>query len=261
MWLDLPAPVIIAHRGDSVHAPENTLAAFNLAMQNGAVAIEFDVKLTIDGHVVVIHDQTADRTTDGSGRVTQMRLAELKELDAGSWFSAQFRSEHIPTLDEVFTGLDKRLYMNIELTNYTTPFDALVPRVVELVKRHNLQSRILFSSFYARNLKHVQTLLPEVPYGLLTLPGWMGMWGRTFGWRAHYQTFHPHYSDVYSSMVNRVHAQGKRLNVWTVNGEADMRRMLGMGVDGLITDDPASARRLLGRKFSPPFLPLMHRNG
>jgi glycerophosphoryl diester phosphodiesterase len=245
MWFDLPVPAIIAHRGDSVHAPENTLAAFNLAVQHEE-AVEFDVKLTIDGQVVVLHDQTVDRTTDGSGRVTQMRLAELKELDAGSWFSDQFRGEHIPTLDEVFTDLGEQLYMNIELANYITPFDTLVSRVVELVKKHHLESRILFSSFFARNLNQAQTLLPEVPCGLLTLRGWMGMWGRTFGWRGNYQTFHPYFTDVHSGMINRVHAQGRRLNVWTVNGEADMRRMLGMGVDGLITDDPTTARRLLG---------------
>src|SRR5690242_19186833 len=98
----LPNPLVFAHRGASAYAPENTLAAFELARRQGAPAIEFDAKLSSDGRVVIIHDQTLERTTDGAGRVRDLSLAALRELDAGSWLSAQFRGEKIPTLDEVF---------------------------------------------------------------------------------------------------------------------------------------------------------------
>src|SRR3990172_9288447 len=128
-------PLIFAHRGASAHAPENTLAAFRRALDDGSPAIEFDVKLSADGHAVVIHDQTVDRTTDGHGRVRELTLEQLKALDAGGWFDSAFRGERIPTLDEVLASLDRRALMNIEFTNYASPFDGLVPKVTLLVKK------------------------------------------------------------------------------------------------------------------------------
>jgi glycerophosphoryl diester phosphodiesterase len=247
MWSQLPSPVVIAHRGDKVHAPENTLSAFRLAAEKGADAVEFDVKLTADGQVIILHDPTVDRTTNGSGRVATLPLVALRDLDAGAWFSEQYRGERLPTLEEVFETVGRRIYMNVELTNYSTPSDALVPKVVELVKKHGMEDRVLFSSFLARNLRKARLLLPEVPRGLLTLSGLLGAWGRTFGWRRGYAALHPYLTDVDAGLVDRLHAAGKRINVWTVNAEADLKRMIGLGVDGLFTDDPALALRLLGR--------------
>jgi glycerophosphoryl diester phosphodiesterase len=247
MWTELPRPIIIAHRGDKAYAPENTLAAFKQAAEKGADAIEFDVKLTADGQVVVLHDQTVDRTTNGTGNVARLPLAALRDLDAGVQFPGQFPGEKIPTLDEVFETVGLLLHMNVELTNYATPGDALVPKVVELVKKHRLQKQVLFSSFFVRNLRKASTLLPEVPRGLLTLSGLLGFWGRTFGWRSDYYALHPYISDLNAGLVYRIHAAGKRIHVWTVNADADLKRMVGLGVDGVITDDPALALRLLGR--------------
>ena len=247
MWTDLSRPIVIAHRGDKTHAPENTLAAFKLAAEKGADAIEFDVKLTADGQVIVLHDQTVDRTTNGTGKMSELPFAALRNLDAGAWFSEAFPGERIPTLDEVFETVGKRLYMNVELTNYATPGDDLVPKVVELVKKHGLQNRVLFSSFFARNLMKARSLLPEVPRGLLCMPGLVGFWGRTFTWRGDYFALHPHLADADPGLVNRVHAAGKRVHVWTVNAEEDLKRMIGLGVDAIFTDDPALALRLLGR--------------
>jgi glycerophosphoryl diester phosphodiesterase len=247
MWSDLKTPVIIAHRGDSAHAPENTLAAFTMAADKGAEAIEFDVKLSADGQVIVIHDQSVDRTTDGTGDVKHLSLAALKELNAARRFDGQFPGERIPTLDEVFETVGGRLHMNVELTNYATPGDALVMKVVEIVRKHNLQSKVLFSSFFPRNLKRAATLLPEVPRGLLAWAGWLGVPARGWIWRKGYFALHPHLSSVDLALVERLHAAGKRLNVWTVNSEDDLKRMIGLGVDGLFTDDPQALARCLGR--------------
>lgn len=247
MWTDLASPVVIAHRGDKAYAPENTLSAFKLAAEKGADAVEFDVKLTADGQVIVLHDQTVDRTTNGTGNVAKLSLAVLRELEAGMQFPGQYPGERIPALDEVFETVGKRIYMNVELTNYSTPNDALVPKVVELVKKHGLQSRVLFSSFFAHNLQKARLLLPEVPRGLLTFPGLMGLWGRTLGWRGDYTALNPYMTDVNAGLVDRIHAAGKRVNAWTVTAEADVRRIIGLGVDGIITNDPALVLRLLGR--------------
>lgn len=243
-----PRPAVIAHRGASAHAPENTLAAFELAVQQGADAVEFDVKLTRDGHVVVLHDQSVDRTTDGSGDLRAFSLAALRELDAGVRFAERFRGERIPTLEEVFETIGRRIAMNVELTNYATPFDALVPSVAALVRRFGLEKQVLFSSFLPHNLRRAKRLLPEVPCGLLTWAGWMGWWGRTFGYRSGvYQAVHPNLRDVNAALVKRFQAAGRRVHVWTVNAEADLRRMFEASVDGVFSDDPALALRLLGR--------------
>jgi glycerophosphoryl diester phosphodiesterase len=247
MWTDLTRSIVIAHRGDKSHAPENTLAAFQLAAEKGADAVECDVKLTADGQVIILHDQTVDRTTNGTGNVSRLSLAALRKLDAGAWFSGQFRGERIPTLDEVFETVGKHLLMNVELKNYATPGDDLVSKVVELVKKHAVQDRILFSSFLPSHLRKARLLLPQVPRGLLCIPGRLGWWARTFGCCGDYFALHPHLTGVNLGLIHRVHAAGKRVHVWTVNAEEDLKRMIGHGVDAIIADDTELALRLLGR--------------
>ena len=237
-------PVIFAHRGASAHAPENTLAAFELAIAQGADAIELDAKLSADGQVVVIHDSTVDRTTDGWGRVRDLPLAELKALDAGSYFSENFKGEKIPTLEEVFESVGRRTFINVELTNYDTRRDDLVETVCRLVKKHNLQKRILFSSFVAGNLSEARSYLPEVPRGLLAMSGLLGVWARSFGFTfGKYDALHPNVKDLTQQEVNRVHRLNRRVHVWTVNEEQNLRRLINWRVDGIFTDDPELAVR------------------
>lgn len=245
MLESLPQPMIFAHRGASAHAPENTLAAFELALAHGADAIELDVKLSADGHAVVIHDTTVDRTTGARGKVKELTLASLRALDAGSFFSAAYHSEKIPMLEEVFEAVGKRTFINVELTNYNAPRDHLVETVCMLVKKFGLQKRVLFSSFFASNLSKARALLPETPCGLLALPGLLGAWARSFGFAfGEYQALHPHVRNATQQQIQRAHRLKRRVHVWTVNVEADMRRLFGWGVDGIITDDPQVAMRV-----------------
>jgi len=239
MLESLLRPTIFAHRGASAHAPENTLAAFELAAAQGADGIELDAKLSADGHVVVIHDPTVDRTTDRPGRVKDLSLAELRSLDAGAFFVEKYRGEKVPTLEEVFEALGKRMFVNVELTNYTTPGDHLVESVCRLVKEFGLQKQVLFSSFFASNLSKASGLLPEVPRGLLASNGLFGAWARSFGFAfGKYQALHPNVEDVTPQQVRRVHRMRRRVHVWTVNTAEDMRRLFRWGVDAIFTDDP-----------------------
>lgn len=246
---NLPRPVIFAHRGASAHAPENTLAAFKLALDHGADGVELDAKLTTDGQVVVIHDQTVKRTTGAEGVVRQMSLAQLKALDAGSFFGAQFAGEPIPTLGEVFAAVGQRTLINVEITNYTSVWDALPDRIADLVEEYGLQERILFSSFHPSNLLRIRRRLPDTPAALLTQEGGAGRLLR--GWLGRLfarEYIHPYYTDVDRDWLDGEHRRGRRVNPWTVNDPVEIQRLYKLGIDGIITDDPLFARQILEEK-------------
>jgi glycerophosphoryl diester phosphodiesterase len=174
-----------------------------------------------------------------------LSLADLKKLDAGSFYSEKFLGEKIPTLEEVFEAVGKRTFINVELTNYKTPRDHLVEMVCMLVKKHQMQKRVIFSSFLASNLSKAASYLPEVPRGMLALDGALGSWARSFGFVfGKYQALHPHVSDMTQQEVSRVHRLKRRIHVWTVNEEENMRRLFDWGVDGIFTDDPPLALRV-----------------
>lgn len=248
MFDDLPKPLILAHRGDSAHAPENTLPAFERAVQCGADGVELDVKLSADNQVVVSHDPSVDRTTDGRGRVSNMTVSELGRLDAGSSFSEEFRGTRLPRLEEVFEAIGGKCIINVELTNVANPFDEVVGKVCDLVRRHGLQDRILFSSFFGNQLRTARRLLPEVPRGLLALGGWKGAWARSFQFMfGDFDALHPNQSDVNPAQVSRVHQLKRRIVVYTVNKPEEVGRLKEWGVDGIITDDPVMALQAVGR--------------
>jgi glycerophosphoryl diester phosphodiesterase len=242
----LPSPTFFAHRGASAYAPENTMAAFDLALRQGAEAIELDAKLTADGKVVVIHDQTINRTTEGDGRVKDLTFAQLRELDAGSHFDFAFRGEPIPSLDEVFAALGHLLYINVELTNYNSITDSLPEKVANLVKRHNLSRRVIFSSFNPIALVRIRRAIPEAPIGLLAQAGSKGAWARSWAGRLiGANSLNPEVSDVTQSLIEANHRIGRRVFVWTVNQAEEMRRLFALKVDGIFTDDPVLARQIL----------------
>ena len=242
----LPKPVLFAHRGAKAHAPENTLSSFRLAVEHGADAIELDVKLTADGEVVVLHDTTLDRTTNGHGLLKDHSFAQVRALDAGSWFSADFAGEPVPTLAEVFEAVGQQLFINIELTNYTTPRDALVEKVVDLVRQYHMEESVLFSSFLSLNILKVRRWMPDVPAGLLADVGWAGFLARSpFGRRIAPAILHPYVADTTTELITAQHRLGRRVHVWTVNDPEDMRRLYRDGVDGIFTDDPRLARQIL----------------
>ena len=241
------APLVIAHRGACRYAPENTLASFRLAADQGADAIELDAKLSVDGVVMVIHDPTVDRTTGASGAVAALSRARLKQLDAGSFKAPQFAGEPIPTLEEVFAAVGQRLLINVELTNYANPGDALVQKTVDLVRAFHLEEKIIFSSFHPLNLWRARRLLPQVPVALLAMPGGAGWLARSAllrGLSPH--AVNPYFSDAGRDYIQRQHRHGRKVNVWTVNEPGDLERLAHDGADGLITDDPPAAFAAVG---------------
>ncbi|MEP7199675.1 MAG: glycerophosphodiester phosphodiesterase family protein, partial [Chloroflexota bacterium] len=165
-------PLNLGHRGALSLAPENTLAAFAVAREVGADGVEFDVQLSADGQLVIIHDDTVDRTSDGHGLVNALTLAELKRLDVGRWFGAQFAGERIPTLQDVFDLLGRQMLLNIEIkskSGVTTDDgdNGLIAKVVECVQRNGMGDCVLISSFNFASLRRVRQLDPTLRIGAL----------------------------------------------------------------------------------------------
>jgi glycerophosphoryl diester phosphodiesterase len=238
-------PLNIAHRGASGHAPQNTMAAFLLAAEMGADGIELDVHLSADGELVVIHNHTVDETTDGHGPVSALSLADLQQLDAGSWFDPRYAGERIPTLRQVFEGVGQRLLINVEIKvapGHHPP--DLEREVVHLIEEEGMADRVLVSSFSPRSLRRVQRLNSHILLGVLYsrpvfLPSmlrWLGL---------SYDALHPPYPLVNTRTFTRARRQGKQVNVWTVNDAIEMRRMRDLGVDGIITNYPDVLSRVL----------------
>jgi glycerophosphoryl diester phosphodiesterase len=242
----LKSPVIFAHRGSSVYAPENTLAAFKLAIQQQADAIELDATLSADGQVVVIHDETVDRTTDGTGWVNSLTLTELKRLDAGSKFNPIYHSEKIPTLMEVFEAVGNQTLINVELKNFASPMDDLPDKVVLLIKEYGLDRSVILSSYNPIALIRARFLLPKVHTGLLTISGLANVTLRSrlvrFG---PLLALHPAYVEVTPELVRTAHQMKCRIHAYTVKQADQMQQLFEMGVDGIFTDDPPLAQKIL----------------
>jgi len=219
------------------------LAAFRLARDAGADAIELDARLSADGAVVVHHDTSLDRTTNGTGDLSQMDLNDLKSLDAGVRFDARFAGERIPVLDEVFEDLGRQLLINVELKNYERIFDPLAEYVVRVIRHHGLERRVLLSSFNPVSLRTVSRLAPEIPRGLLLWHGQKPMTQEVFRRIAVFDACHPHERMTERQAIADDHARGRRVHVWTVNDADRMRELLLLGVDGLITDALDAARQ------------------
>lgn len=239
--------MIIAHRGASAYAPENTMAAFELAIKQRADMIEMDAKLSADGHVVIIHDRTVDRTTNRSGHVSSFTLAELQGFDTGSHFDQKFSGEKILSLEEVLWTFGDEILLNIELSNYTSPFDALPDRVARLVNEFNCSTQIFVSSFHPIPLRRFRKLLPGIPLGFIARRGLSGSLSRSWLGKkiVPYQVIHVEKSDLSQELLARAHKVGKRVHTYTVNSVQEMKHQLSLGVDGIITDDPLTARQLL----------------
>lgn len=252
-------PSVIAHAGAQGYAPSNTLEAFALALELGADTLEMDLQLTADGHVVVIHDGTVDRTTDGEGRVADFALADLQELDAGWYFEGdgdfpyRGRGVRIPTLAEVFETFPD-VFMNIEMK--TDSGADIIQAVADLVTAHDREEEVLVASFSADYLRQFRALMPGVltsmaeeeirTFYILHFAG-LHRWWRPPGEFFQVPEYHDDTHVVTPRFVRAAERLGIDVHVWTVNEPADMRRLLDTGVHGIITDYPNRLVTEVGR--------------
>ncbi len=232
--------LIIAHRGASGYAPENTMAAFEKALEMGAEGIELDVHLTADGEIVVIHDHTIDRTSDGKGMVGALTLEEIRKYDFGAWFDPKFKGQRIPTLGEVFELLeDWDGLLNIEVKSGPILYPGIEEKLVDMVKSWNFRGRIIFSSFNHYSLRDIKALDPSMEIGLLYMAGLVEPWKYAKDLNA--QALHPLYYNVVPELVAGCKENGIKLNPFTIDEENKMEMIMRAGVDGIITDYPDRA--------------------
>ncbi len=237
------APLILGHRGVPGLAPENTLAGFLKAVQMGSDGIELDVHLSRDGQIVVIHDERLERTTDGSGLVAEKSFDELSELNAAAKFADGFEVQGIPTLDQVFDAVgDACRLINIEIKSGVVLYPGIEEKLVELVRRRDADRQVIFSSFNHYSLVELKRLAPEMAIGLLYMGALVDPWH--YATRIGAEALHPVHFAVFPEFVAGAHAAGVRVNPWTCDNPADIRRVLACGVDAIITNDVPLAVRM-----------------
>lgn len=237
-WRGKYPVLVIAHRGFSGQAPENTMAAFKMAVEAGAEMIELDVHLTSDSKVVVIHDDFLERTTNGSGRVADYTFHELEEFDSGSWFSKEFRGEKIPSLCQVLSFSKGRILINIEikkgfLGKYS--MNDLADRVLEEVESRSMLDEVLFSSFEPAALRRIREKSKDARIALLLKKPWKDSGEALSG---NYSILNCAKDSLTEEGIVSAKQSGFRLNVWTVNETQDMDWFIKMNVDGIITNYP-----------------------
>jgi len=233
---------ITAHRGGAWKAPENTISALQYTIDSGADYAEIDVQETKDGELILLHDDSLKRTAGVKKNVWDMTLKQVEKLDAGANFHKKFRGEKIPEFTEVLKFCKGRLDLNIEI-KYNGKNKGIVNKVVRAIKENHFEDHCVVTSMNYQFLKQIKKTAPEIRTGYImtmTYGGVQGMEAADF--------FSVKHTYVDEKFVTQAHALGKEVHVWTVNYKGDAKRMLDMGVDNIITDDPIMVRKVQNRE-------------
>jgi glycerophosphoryl diester phosphodiesterase len=246
--------ILIAHRGASGYAPENTLPALSKAIELGANYLEIDVHQSKDNHIVVIHDFDVERTTNGSGSVKDLTIDEIKKLDAGSWFDPKFAETKIPTLQEVIDAIGANVILIIEVKGGSEDYPGIEENIVSIVKQQKVESLVIFKSFSVDVLERFKFLAPDIQrlyvFVLhfsdlnLTLDKWIDFTD-IYDNPADVQYFQAHRWFINKSLVEEAHANSIKIIAWNVNTIEEIESMLQLGVDGIETDYPDSLLQYL----------------
>ena len=233
-------PLLFAHRGFSGIYPENSPLAFRMAAEKtNADGIESDVHLSKDGQLVIFHDASVERTSNGTGFIRDLTYAQLLELDIGAWKSPEFAGQHIWTLGQLLDFCrEARMLLNLELKNYEVFYDGLEQRVIDEVCARGMQEQVFVSSFNHISMQRFKELCPEIETGLLYDKPLLDM--EHYLLPSNADNMHPRYMllQYQPELMDLFHSRGMKVNTWTVNDEADMRDMIHRGVDGIISNYP-----------------------
>lgn len=236
-----------AHRGASGYFPENTMLAFRKAVEMGCDGIETDVQMTKDGVLVLIHDERVDRTTNGSGLVKDFTYNELLSLDAGLWKSTQFRGLKIPTVEELLLlARDTGIRLDFEIKTGIIRYEHIEEKLIQLIYKYGWQDHVILSSFNHYSMVRCKEIAPGLKTGLLYMEGLYrpSFYART----AQADALHPYYLAVTEGIVHEAQTEGLLVNTFTVNDPLTMRKLVRMGVDGIITNYPDKLKAAISGK-------------
>jgi glycerophosphoryl diester phosphodiesterase len=239
--------LVVGHRGAMGHCPENTMVSFQRATEMGADLIELDVHLTRDGHLAVIHDETLERSTNGKGLVQSHTMAELKALDAGSWYGSAFAGQQIPTLDEVLAWASQRgVAVDIEIKNAPIYYEGIEQAVVEALDRAQMSERSIVISFDHPVVRRLKEIDSRVATGVLYA-------GRPvdpveMARSAHADALLPHWAYVTPDDVQRAHANGIGVAPWVSSDPRVLTQLIAAGVDGVGTNHPDVLRKIVDER-------------
>ena len=238
-------PLVWAHRGASGYAPENTLAAFQKAVDLGADGVELDIQLTKDDQIVVIHDETIDRTSDGKGWVKDYTLEELRAFNYNRT-KPEYKHADIPTMREVFELLKPTgLFINIEIKTGVVFYEKIEEKILALAKEMGMEDRVCYSSFNHYTVTRIHELKPDAEVGFLYADCPIDM--PSYGVKHGVNALHPAlYNLQYDGFVKECKEKGLKLNVWTVNERPYMEMCCQYGVDAIITNYPDIAKEVVG---------------
>lgn len=237
-------PMIIAHRGASAYAPENTMASFVKAIEMNSDGIELDVHMSKDGAIVVCHDEKVDRTTDGEGFIKDLSLSELKKLDAGSWFGEEFKGQKIPELSEVLELIrDTEIMLNIELKNAPIIYPSIEKKTIDMITEYGMEDRIIISSFNHYSLIEVKKINPRIKTGILYMAGLVEPW--IYAKRLNADALHPLFYNIFApDFVKGCFENEIMLNPFTVDDEKYIEALVKFKVSGIITNYPDRAVKI-----------------
>lgn len=233
-----------AHRGASGYFPENTMLAFEKAVEMNCTGIETDVQMTKDGVLVLIHDEYVNRTTNGTGLVKDFTFSELSKLDAGSFLKSDFSKCRIPTAEDLINLVkDKNIIINFEIKTGIVFYEHIEEKLIELIYKHNMEHNVILSSFNHYSMIECKKISKEIKTGLLYMAGLFEpeIYCKHVGADA----LHPFYMSINTDIVSEAHKQKFLVNPYTINDEKTMHSMLNMNVDGIITNFPDKLHTIL----------------
>lgn len=238
-------PLIIGHRGAAGEAPENTLASFALALEQGAEGIELDVHLSKDVRIVVCHDPTLDRTTNGRGWIYEQAYEDIRKCDAGSWFSERFAGERVPLLDDVFDLVPPHILINVEVKH---AYDGhMETALIDFLRKRNRLDNVVISSFDHKCAARIKRAEPAAKIGLLYAANLADHAAYARSLDVDVLSLHPQHQLIGAEDVAEARAQGLFTYPYTANAESDLQRLIDAGVSGIITDYPAKLAALVRR--------------
>ncbi|NFV12756.1 glycerophosphodiester phosphodiesterase [Clostridium sporogenes] len=237
---------ILAHRGASAYAPENTMVAFKKAIDMNADGIELDVHLSKDGRIVIIHDEKVDRTTNGKGEVKDFTLDELKKLDAGFWFSDEYEGERIPTLEELLKLINNtNIYLNIEIKAGYRIYPNIEEKVIDMIEKYKILDRVIISSFDHYSLVRVKEINLNIKTGMLYEAALYEPWDYARSIKV--EALHPNYITLTKEFIDKANINNLEINPYTVNDENDMERLIKSKVTSVITNYPDKAHQIISK--------------